>query len=50
MGFGHLRVINQDTVQPNNGFGRHGDQDMEIISYVIDRALEHKDSMGTGSA
>jgi quercetin 2,3-dioxygenase len=49
MGFGPLRVINEDYIEAGSGFGTHGHRDMEIVTYVLDGELAHKDSMGNGS-
>jgi quercetin 2,3-dioxygenase len=49
MGYGPLRVINEDRVQPGMGFGTHGHRDMEIVSYVLEGELSHQDNMGNGS-
>ena len=49
MGYGPLRVINEDRVEPGAGFGMHGHRDMEILSYVLEGELAHRDNMGNGS-
>jgi quercetin 2,3-dioxygenase len=49
MGFGPLRIINEDWINPGMGFGMHGHRDMEIITYVLEGELAHRDSMGNGS-
>ena len=49
MGYGPLRVINEDRIEPGSGFGTHAHRDMEILTHVLEGATAHRDSIGTGS-
>ena len=48
MGWGCLRVLNEDRIQPGRGFGMHGHRDMEVVTYLLAGSLEHRDSLGNG--